>query len=133
MARILVVDSHDPARWALSSLLKKAGHHVEQACDGLQALERFSTHSFDAVLIDPYLPHLNGLEACRKLRQESQVPILMISTHTDPSLREEALSSGASAFLSKFMEVEGVLDWVQVAGPGREALNGGTPALPLHD
>jgi DNA-binding response OmpR family regulator len=90
------------------------GFQVDQAADGQQALECFAANPFDAVLIDVYLPRMNGLEACRKLRQESQVPILMVSAHHDPSLRQEAISSGANAFLPKPVEFEGLLAWVRV-------------------
>lgn len=128
MAWILVVDGHDPARWALTSLLKSAGHQVAQAADGVQALECFAAHPFDAVLIDVYLPRMNGLEACRKLRQASQVPILMVSTHFDPRIQELALSSGANAFLSKSMELDGLLAWVQVAIPDKGKVSRDSPA-----
>jgi CheY-like chemotaxis protein len=128
MARILVVEGHDVARWALANLLRSAGHQVEQAADGLQALQRFAAHPFDAVLMDVHLPHMDGLEACRRLRQESEVPILMTAAHRDPEVQEQALSSGATAFLSKPMEFEGLLSWVQVMILWRELTNHNSPS-----
>jgi CheY-like chemotaxis protein len=123
MARILVVDGHDPVRWALTSLLRSAGYQVDQAANGLEALECAAETPFDAVLIDVYLPGMNGLEACRKLRQGSQVPILMVSAHHDPSLKQEAISSGANAFLLKPVEFEGLLTWVRVTLPAQAGTN----------
>ncbi len=122
MARILVVDGHDPVRWVLANLLKAAGHQVDQAVDGQQALECFAARHFDAVLIDAYLPRLNGLEACRRLRQNSRVPILVISAGGDPAIREWALASGADAFLSKPIQFEGVLAWVRLTIAAKGAL-----------
>jgi len=109
MARILIVDDYDPVRWTLANLLQSEGHEVDQAADGLQALACFAAHPADAVLLDLHLPHMGGLEACRRLRQASQVPILMISTSNDPSLQQQALACGADAFVTKPMEFESLL------------------------
>jgi len=98
MARILVVDDNAPVRWTLASILQSEGHLVEQASNGLEALSRFSTCSYDAVVMDVYLPFVDGLEACRCLRQRSQVPILVLSTTPDPTLEESAFAYGATAF-----------------------------------
>jgi CheY-like chemotaxis protein len=121
MARILVVDGHDLVRWTLTNLLQSAGHEVDQAADGVQALECFAARPPDAVMMDAYLPRIDGLETCRRMRQESRVPILVLSTSAAPSIQEQALASGANAFLPKPVEFEGLLAWVRVQSPA----NGG--------
>jgi len=113
MARILIIDGNDPVRWTLANLLQFEGHEVEQAADGRQALARFVDRTFDVVLVDVYVPLMDGLEVCRRMRSRSQVPILMLSTNTDPILREMALRNGANAFLSKPLEFDGLLAWVR--------------------
>ena len=87
MASILVVDDNDPVRWSLTQLLKFKGHDVVQAADGRQALERCTSQDFDLVLMDVYMPSMNGLEACCRLRKDSEVPILMLSSNRDPKLQ----------------------------------------------
>jgi CheY-like chemotaxis protein len=112
MARILIVDGHDLVRLTLADLFEAAGHEVELAADGVQALESFAARTFDVVLLEAYMPRMDGFEACRRLRQESKVPILMLSTSGEPSLRERALACGADGFLPKPVEFERLLGWV---------------------
>ena len=69
-------------------------------------------HPYDVVLLDVCLPSLDGLEACRRLRQESEVPILVLSTNPDPSLKDNALASGATAFIRKPLNVDSLLSWL---------------------
>jgi CheY-like chemotaxis protein len=121
MTRILIVEDHDLVRWTLANILQLEGHEVDQAADGRQALARFASQPCDLVLMDLYMPGLNGLETCRRLRQRSQVPILMLSTNCDPAIREQALDCGANAFLSKPPESERLLAWVRVASQGGRA------------
>jgi two-component system response regulator RegX3 len=113
MARILIAESNDPIRWSLASLLKLEGHEVDQASDGCQALDHFADHPSDLVLMDVYMPNLDGLETCRRLRIDSDVPILMLSATREASLQEMAFHSGANAFLPKPLEPEGLLTWVR--------------------
>lgn len=113
MARILLAEDNDPVRWSLASLLKFAGHDVDQAADGQQALACFAAQPSDVVLLDVNMPRVDGLEACRRLRQQSQVPILMLSTISNPDLQQEVLGCGANAFLRKPLEFEQLLTWVR--------------------
>jgi two-component system response regulator MprA len=112
MANVLVVENNDPIRCTLASLLQARGHQVDQAADGVQALTHFARHPSDVVLMDVFMPFMDGLEACRQLRQSSQVPIAMISANPDPAVRDLALDCGATAFISKPMNVEHLLSWI---------------------
>ncbi len=118
MARILIVEDYDPIRWTLANLLQYEGHEVDQAANGRQALARLATCQFDAVLMDAYMPGMNGLEACRRLRKTSQVPILMFAAYGGPVMREQALSCGADDFVAKPLELEKLLTWVRNLGHG---------------
>ena len=113
MARILIAESNDPVRWSLTSILQFEGHEVDQASDGRQALACFADHPSDLVLMDVYMPYMDGLETCRRLRQDSDVPILMLSSTGETSVQEMAFVSGANAFLPKPLELEGLLTWVR--------------------
>jgi CheY-like chemotaxis protein len=112
VTRVLIVDDHDSVRVALSSLLQSQGYQVDQASDGLEALGCFSDHPIDAVLMEAHLPQMDGLEACRQLRSQSPVPILITSTSDEPTLRQEAIASGANAFLPKPLEFRSLLSWL---------------------
>jgi CheY-like chemotaxis protein len=112
MARVLIVDDHDSVRLTLSSLLQSQGYQVDQASDGLEALGSFSAHPCDAVLMDAYLPQMDGLETCRQLRSQSPVPILILSATDEPTLKRQAIACGANAFLSKPLEFGSLLSWL---------------------
>ncbi len=132
MARILIVENNDPIRWALANLLQFEGYEVEQAADGLQALARISDRSFDVVLMDVYMPNMDALEVCRKLHQQSQAPIVMISGTHLPAIREKAFACGASAFLPKPLEFQNLLALVQKVTRGQYGSTGNS-LIQLHD
>ena len=80
MARtILVVDDEPTLRETLAEALDADGFHVVTAADGREALARFREHRPDLVVLDLMLPELSGIEVCRIIRQESGVPILMLT------------------------------------------------------
>jgi two-component system OmpR family response regulator len=86
---------------------------VDQAADGRQALACFADHPCDLILMDVYMPYMDGLETCRRLRRVSDVPILMLSATGEATIQEMAFGSGANAFLPKPLELEGLLTWVR--------------------
>lgn len=80
MARILVADDEALLRRTLRAMLEKAGHTVEEAKDGNEALARFGVERPDLVLIDIVMPDREGVETIRELRRlDSQVPIIAMS------------------------------------------------------
>src|SRR5438045_3739706 len=82
-ARILLVDDEQPIQTLLSYPLEKDGYVVVQAGDGREALDRFSEQPFDLVVLDVMLPKVDGLEVCRRLRQRSSVPIIMLTAKSE--------------------------------------------------
>jgi two-component system response regulator RegX3 len=130
LARILVVEDNDPVRWTLAALLRSNGHEVDQAANGQQALLLFADHPTDMILMDLHMPVMDGLEACQRLRRESQVPILMISTFNSPAIQAQVLECGANGFIPKPLEFDALLGWVRGAsetGGGPEAPTGPNP------
>ncbi len=127
MARILIVDDNDPVRWVLGSLLQAQGHAVIRAADGAQALLRCESQRFDLVLMDVYMPSMDGLEVCRLLRQASEVPILVLSTSREPSIEEHALACGANAFTLKPLNFDRLLGWISNVIADRRGMAGGAP------
>lgn len=122
MARILIVEDYDPIRWTLANLLQCEGYEVDQAANGRQALARLAIRQFDAILMDVYMPGMNGLEACRRVRRTSQVPILMFAAYGDPVMREEVLNCGADDFIVKPLDLERLLAWVRRVGKGERRM-----------
>jgi two-component system response regulator AtoC len=100
--RILCCDDEELVRWSVQAHLKKAGHEVDVAKDGVEALEAVDKGAYDAVILDLKMPRLDGLSVLRRLREtHPQVPIVMITAHGAIDSAIEATRLGARAYLSK--------------------------------
>ena len=101
-ARILVVDD-DPKTVSLVKLyLQHAGYEVLVAADGRSALESARrTPRPDLIVLDVMLPRVNGLEVCRTLREESDVPIILLTARTTEDNKLEGLDLGADDYIAK--------------------------------
>jgi two-component system response regulator MprA len=101
-ARILVVDDEPAVQHALSRALGLERYEVVQAADGPQALERLSADPYDAVILDVSMPHLDGLEVCRRLRSGGdRTPVLMLTARGEIDDRVAGLDAGADDYLVK--------------------------------
>jgi two-component system chemotaxis response regulator CheY len=103
--RILVVDDSSLIRLYYSASLEKAGFAVEQALNGIEAMEKVLTQSFDLLIVDVNMPQMDGLSFLRALRDRSEgvasLPALVISTEADAQDREDARAAGANFYLVK--------------------------------
>ena len=98
---ILVVDDDPAMVGALGALLGQAGHRIVAAYDGEEALRRFRGDAVDAVLLDLAMPGVDGAEVCRRLRAESDVPIIVVSGERDRWTPVELLDIGADDYVRK--------------------------------
>jgi DNA-binding response OmpR family regulator len=99
--RILVVEDDATIRDTLSFNLKKEGYAVTVVRDGAEALLRARSSSHDLILLDLMLPELSGLEVCRILRQESDVPIIMLTAKESEVDKVVGLQLGADDYITK--------------------------------
>ena len=99
--RILVVDDEDAILDFVELGLRYEGFEVELAHDGLEALASFGARRPDLILLDLNLPGLDGLDVCRRVRQASDVPIIMLTARGDVDERVEGLEAGADDYLPK--------------------------------
>ena len=100
-ARILVVDDEPTIIGSLQAHLQREGYVVQAAADGLSALEAASTFQPDLVVLDIMLPELDGWEVLQRLRQQSQVYVLILSARTEDTDKIVGLSLGADDYLTK--------------------------------
>jgi DNA-binding response OmpR family regulator len=98
---ILLVDDEDSVQKLLAYPLERDGFRVLQARDGEEALARFSDEHVDLVVLDLMLPKLDGLEVCKRLRAESQVPIIMLTARDDELDKVVGLELGADDYITK--------------------------------
>ncbi|MEO8697925.1 MAG: response regulator transcription factor [Acidimicrobiales bacterium] len=97
----LVVDDDGDARSTAATAIAPAGYAVIEATDAEQALEIIRKQSVDVVILDLGLPGRNGLDLLLSLRQQSDVPVLIVSATNDPTTRVAAFRFGADDFLVK--------------------------------
>jgi DNA-binding response OmpR family regulator len=98
---ILLVDDEDSIQKLLAYPLEREGFRVLQARDGEEALERFASERIDLVVLDVMLPKLDGLEVCKRLRAESEVPIIMLTARDDELDKVLGLELGADDYITK--------------------------------
>jgi two-component system, OmpR family, response regulator MprA len=108
-ARVLVVEDDVDIAGVLRRSLDKEGYEVRVAGDGEDALDQASVFEPDAVVLDLGLPRLDGVEVCRRLRAEGDVPILVLTARDALESRVEGLDSGADDYLVKPFERDELL------------------------
>ena len=108
-ARVLVVEDDGDIAEVLRRSLRLEGYDVRLAGDGAQALDESSLFEPDAVVLDLGLPRLDGIEVCRRLRAEGDVPILMLTARDGVDARVEGLDTGADDYLVKPFERQELL------------------------
>src|SRR5690242_1369848 len=99
--RILLVDDEQAVQTLLTYPLRKDGYDVVPATTGQEALERFRDGSFDLVVLDVMLPHLDGFEVCKALRARSAVPIIMLTAKAEEFDKVLGLELGADDYITK--------------------------------
>ena len=99
--KILIVEDEDMIREGISDYLTDCGYETIQARDGEEALEQFSNHQVDLVLLDIQIPKLNGLEVLSEIRKNSQVPVLMLTAFQDEEYKMSAFAALADGYLEK--------------------------------
>jgi len=101
-ARILVVDDEPAVQNALSRALTLEHYEVAQAVDGREALERLAGAPYEVVILDISMPHIDGLEVCRRLRDGGdRTPVLMLTARVQVDDRVAGLDAGADDYLVK--------------------------------
>ena len=99
--RILVVDDELSIIKFLRANLEAKGYEVLAAMDGAEALQTFEMELPDLVILDIMMPKMDGFEVCRRLREWSQTPIIMLSARGDESDKVKCLDLGADDYITK--------------------------------
>jgi len=114
-AHILVVEDERRYLRAIQINLEASGYRVSTAEDGLQALELAASKAPDLVLLDIKLPGLDGLKVCRRIREFSTVPIIMLTALAQDTDKVRGLDAGADDYVTKPFSVEELLARVRAA------------------
>ena len=107
--RILLVEDEEKLARMVELELKYEGYQVEKALDGRKGLELALSGGFDLVLLDIMLPQLSGMEVLRRLRRESQIPVIMLTARDSVVDKVAGLDSGADDYVTKPFAIEELL------------------------
>ena len=114
-SRILVVDDEPQIARVLRTVLTSQGYHVTTAADGQSALASLNAWRPNLVLTDLGMPHMDGVELCRRIRAVSPVPIVVLSVRSAERTKVEALDAGADDYLTKPFGTDELLARVRAA------------------
>jgi len=113
--RILVVDDEPQIRRALRVALRANGYDVAEAETGQAAIETVAMTPPELVILDLGLPDVDGFEVCRRLREWTQIPIVVLTAHGDDQAKVKALDEGADDYVTKPFSMPELLARMRVA------------------
>src|SRR5919201_3045739 len=114
-SRVLVVDDEPQITRVLRTVLTSHGYQVQTAAEGQAALTSFTEFRPELVITDLYMPHMDGVELCRRIRALSNVPIIVLSVKGEERTKVEALDSGADDYVTKPFGIDELLARVRAA------------------
>lgn len=98
---ILVVDDEKEIRDAISIYLRNEGYHVMTACDGIEAIEFLHAQEIHLILMDIMMPRLDGIQTTFKIREQKNIPIIMLSAKSEDTDKILGLQIGADDYITK--------------------------------
>ena len=113
--RILLVEDEEKLARMVELELKYEGYEVEKAFDGRTGLDRALSGEFDLVLLDIMLPALSGMEVLRRLRKDSQMPVIMLTARDTVVDKVSGLDMGADDYITKPFAIEELLARIRAA------------------
>lgn len=115
LGKVLVVEDESKLARFIELELKHEGYDVVLAEDGRVGIEKFYEEDPDIILLDLMLPQLNGIEVCRRIRKESNVPIIMLTAKGETMDKIAGLDSGADDYITKPFAIEELFARMRVA------------------
>jgi DNA-binding response OmpR family regulator len=108
--RVLLVDDDRSLNQLSEKLLSERGYQVDVALDGLSALEKLSTHSYDVAVLDNFMPKLTGIELLKEMRERNDsTKVIMVTAVNERQLTDESLRLGAVTILPKPFDFENLI------------------------
>src|SRR5438093_8831937 len=114
-SRVLVVDDEPQITRVLRTVLSSQGYQVKTAAEGEAAITSFTEFRPELVITDLYMPHMDGVELCKRIRAMSNVPIIVLSVKGEERTKVEALDSVADDYVTKPFGIDELLARVRAA------------------
>ncbi len=115
MERILIIEDEESIARFIELELIHEGYQVEKAFNGREGLDKFQSHPFDLVILDIMLPGLNGIEVLRRIRQVSDIPVILLTARDAVVDKVTGLDSGADDYITKPFAIEELLARIRAA------------------
>ena len=109
MKKVLIIDDEDKIRKIIRTFLEKKSFIIVEVADGKDAIDSFLTEKPDLVILDVMLPHKNGFEICKEIREFGNTPVLMLTAKTQDNDEINSFQLGADDFLRKPFSLEVLL------------------------
>ncbi|KOO44059.1 response regulator transcription factor [Priestia koreensis] len=100
-AKILVVDDEERIRKLLKMYLEKENYEIEEAKNGVEAVEKAITEEYDLILLDIMMPEKDGIEACQEIREKKATPIIMLTAKGEEANRVQGFEVGTDDYIVK--------------------------------
>jgi two-component system chemotaxis response regulator CheY len=113
---ILIVDDSSAIRQSVGFVLEQAGFVVVQASDGVEALAKLGTQTFDLIVTDVNMPNMNGIELTknvRKIDKHKFTPVIMLTTESQSGMMQEGKAAGATGWIVKPFDADKLLGVVK--------------------
>lgn len=121
--KILLIEDEKQMAEFIEMELNHEGYKVDVSYDGREGLKKSEDKQYNLILLDVMLPNLNGIEVCRRIRQSSYVPIIMLTAKADLSDKVLGLDVGANDYLTKPFAIEELLARIRVYERDKSNLN----------
>ena len=109
MKKVLIIEDEDKIRKIIKTFLEKKSFKIVEVADGKDAIDSFLTEKPDLVILDVMLPHKNGFEICKEIREFGNTPVLMLTANTQDNDEINSFQLGADDFLRKPFSLEVLL------------------------
>ena len=107
MSRVLITDDSLLQRRTLSAIVTDAGHEVDIACNGQEALEKIQAHAPDCLLLDMLMPIMDGVQVLEQLESQGvTLPVIVLTADVQEWLKDKCLELGVTTFLNKPVKQE---------------------------
>ncbi|MCY6959055.1 response regulator transcription factor [Clostridium brassicae] len=113
--KVLIVEDEVKISRFLQLELQYEGYATEQAYDGREGFDKALNEEFDLIVLDVMIPKLNGMEVCRRIRQISEIPIIMLTAKDETTDIVMGLDTGADDYITKPFAIEELLARIRVA------------------
>jgi len=117
MKKVLVVDDAATVRMYQKTILEGAGFSVDEAINGMEALEKAEVNDYDLYVVDVNMPQLDGYSFVKKIRGSGdikQTPVIMVSTESEENDKEKAFETGANFYLVKPVKPNELLNYCRL-------------------